>query len=100
MLLLLFSENGIYIFLWIGASVNPEWLQNIFGVPNLAQINVETITELPDINTDESLRLRGYIRQLRNERQRYMRVSAQILLNFVTSDHRMVGKSVMITICG
>jgi len=68
-------ENGIYIFLWIGASVNPDWVQSIFGVPNLAQINVEAITELPEANSDESLRLREYIQLLRNERQRYMRLT-------------------------
>ncbi|CAG7838332.1 unnamed protein product [Allacma fusca] len=68
-------ETGIYLFLWIGASVNPDWLQNIFGVSNLAQLNVEPITELPDVNSDESLRLRGFIRTLRTERQRHMRLT-------------------------
>ncbi len=70
------SENGVYIFMWIGAGVSGEWLQSIFGSSNLAQLNVEVITELPDHgNSDESLRLRALIRSIRTERQRHMRVS-------------------------
>lgn len=62
--------------MWIGAAVNPDWIQSIFGVANLSQINVETITELPDhVNSDESLRLRALVRSLRTERQRHMRVN-------------------------
>jgi protein transport protein SEC24 len=69
-------ENGIYIFMWIGASVCPDWLQSIFGVSNLGQLNVEALTELPDhVNSDESLRLRAFIRSLRTERQRHMRLT-------------------------
>lgn len=69
------SENGIYAFLWIGSGVSPEWLQDIFGVSNLGQLNVEVITELPDqITTDASLRLKALLRGLRKERQRHMRV--------------------------
>jgi len=61
--------------MWIGSAVSPDWLQNIFGVSNLTQINVETITELPDhVNSDESLKLRAFIRSLRNDRERHMRV--------------------------
>lgn len=61
--------------MWVGSAVSGEWLQNIFGSSNLAQINVEVITELPDhVNSDESLRLRALIRSIRTERQRHMRV--------------------------
>lgn len=61
--------------MWIGAAVSGEWLQSIFGSSNLAQLNVEVITELPDhANSDESLRLRALIRSIRTERQRHMRV--------------------------
>lgn len=70
--------------MWIGAAVSPDWLEDIFGVANLGQLNVETITELPDhVTTDESLRLRALIRTLRTERQRHMRVHS----NYLPSSH-------------
>ena len=62
--------------MWIGSQINPDWLQCVFGVSNLGQLNAETITELPDqITTDESLRLKSLIRKLRTDRNRHMRVS-------------------------
>jgi len=51
-------------------------VQDIFGVSNLGQINVEVITELPShVTSDEGLQLRALVRSLRNERQRHMRLT-------------------------
>jgi len=95
-------ENGIYIFMWVGSAVSPEWLQSIFGVSNLGQINVETITEIPDhVNSDESLRLRAFIRALRTERQRHMRLTIvrqrdkmELVMNrFLTEDRSSDGQA-------
>jgi hypothetical protein len=36
-------ENGIDMFLWIGANVDPSHVQNLFGVPNVQQLNVEKV---------------------------------------------------------
>ncbi|GFR16991.1 protein transport protein Sec24C, partial [Trichonephila clavata] len=32
-------ENGIYMFLWIGQAINPDWLQNVLGVQSTNQID-------------------------------------------------------------
>ena len=37
-------ENTINLFLWIGQSVNPDWINNVFGVPNIAQIDVDVVS--------------------------------------------------------
>ncbi|XP_023212739.1 protein transport protein Sec24C-like [Centruroides sculpturatus] len=66
-------ENGIYLFLWIGHSVNPEWIQDVFGVQAAARIDIDK-TLLLELNTPLSKRIRGIIEQVRNERQRYMRL--------------------------
>jgi len=69
-------ENGIYLFLWIGGSISPTWLNDIFGVSNLGQVHVESITELPgQVTSDECLRLKAFIRKLRTERGRHMRLT-------------------------
>ena len=31
------------MFLWIGANVDPSHVQNLFGVPNVQQLNVEKV---------------------------------------------------------
>jgi len=34
-------DNGIYMFLWVGLSVNPEWVRAVFGAQSAAQIEVD-----------------------------------------------------------
>lgn len=37
------SENGLILYLWIGMNVNPEWVQNLFGVQSVAQIDIDKV---------------------------------------------------------
>lgn len=66
-------ENGIYLFLWIGHSVNPEWIQDVFGVQAAARIDIDK-TQLLELNTPLSKRIRSIVERVRSERQRYMRL--------------------------
>ncbi len=36
-------ENGLCMYLWIGANVDQAHVQNLFGVPNVQQLNVEKV---------------------------------------------------------
>ena len=31
------------MFMWIGHSVNPEWVQNVFSVQSAAQIDIDKV---------------------------------------------------------
>lgn len=39
----LLSENGFTMFLWIGAQISSDWLQDVFAVPSLMQLNVDQV---------------------------------------------------------
>lgn len=67
-------ENGIHMFLYIGVALNPEFCQQVFGVPTAVQINVDQ-TELPILDTPLSNAVRSLITQIRIQRHRCMRVS-------------------------
>lgn len=36
-------ENGLSMYLWIGANVDPNHIQNLFGVSHMEQLNVEKV---------------------------------------------------------
>ncbi|XP_028403896.1 protein transport protein Sec24C-like isoform X2 [Dendronephthya gigantea] len=67
-------ENSIVLFLWIGLHVNPDWLQQVFGVSTIGHVDIE-MTALPELDTALSRRIRGIIAQIQEERHRYMKVS-------------------------
>ncbi|XP_066549901.1 protein transport protein Sec24C isoform X1 [Amia ocellicauda] len=65
-------ENGLNLFLWVGANVQQEILQNIFGVPAFGQIDPSMIT-LPVLDNPYSRKLRAVIDSFRAQRSRYMK---------------------------
>lgn len=67
-------ENGIYMFLWLGMNLSPEFTQGVFGVPSVPQIDTERNT-LPIFENKLSKRVRGIIESIQNEKNRCMRVS-------------------------
>lgn len=67
-------ENGIHMFLWIGMAVNPDWLQNVFGVQTAARVDIDK-TSLLELNTPLSLRIRDIVETVREERQKCMRLT-------------------------
>lgn len=40
-----FVENGIGLFLWVGLQVDPNLLQQIFGVPTIGQVDIEMVSD-------------------------------------------------------
>lgn len=74
-----FPENGIYMFLWLGLSLPNEWVQMVFGVPTVAQVDSDK-TSLPILENPLSLHIRSLIDSVRSERHRCMRVSLYFVL--------------------
>ncbi|XP_053559569.1 protein transport protein Sec24D [Bombina bombina] len=52
--------NGIQMFLWLGVSSPPEFIQGIFNVPSFAHITPEA-TLLPEVDSPHSTKLRSLI---------------------------------------
>jgi len=61
-------ENGLTMYLWIGANVDPSHVQNLFGVPNTQQLNVEKC-KLLDIDTPISINIRSVIKMVNDQRK-------------------------------
>merc|ERR1719220_1496569 len=66
-------ENGIYIFMYITLAANPNWIQDVFGVPSAAQVVVER-AYLEERSNPMSERVRGIVEALRSVRSRHMRL--------------------------
>ncbi|MGH0155887.1 UNVERIFIED_CONTAM: hypothetical protein FKN15_030339 [Acipenser sinensis] len=66
-------ENGLHLFLWVGANVQQERLQSVFNTPSFGQID-PSMTNLPVLDNPYSRRLRAIIESFRAERPRYMKL--------------------------
>jgi len=66
-------ENGVSMFLWLGHNVSTEFIQNVFGVGSLAQVNIENPL-LTALDNDMSRNVNAVIRTVRRQRSRYMKV--------------------------
>ena len=86
------------MFLWVGLSINAEWIQQVFGVNSVAQVDIDKVgsrkillkylatsiviyllnllfqTKLRDFDNPLSVRVREIINTIRNERHRHMKV--------------------------
>jgi len=61
-------DNTISLFLWIGQAINPEWLQNVFGVSNLGQVDVDN-NLLMAYDNEDSKYLLSLIESIQAERK-------------------------------
>lgn len=66
-------ENGIVLFVWIGAQVSDEWAKAVFGARTVAHIDTEQCT-IPWKDTKESNVLRKLIDYVHRGRSRRMKV--------------------------
>lgn len=66
-------DNGLVMFLWMGPGVDLQWINQVFGVKSLAEINTEK-SELPELDTPLSKQIRGVVDQIRRKRRRHMRL--------------------------
>lgn len=66
-------ENGIHMFIWLGLALPTEFIQSVFGFPNIQQIDTDK-SGLPILDTPMSQRIRNIIDSIQAERPRCMRV--------------------------
>ncbi|XP_074088953.1 protein transport protein Sec24C isoform X1 [Macrotis lagotis] len=66
-------ENGLNLFLWVGASVQQSVVQSLFSVPSFSQIN-SGLSALPVLENPLSKRVRDLIDGFRAQRSRYMKL--------------------------
>ncbi|XP_076277472.1 COPII coat complex component secretory 24CD isoform X2 [Lasioglossum baleicum] len=67
-------ENSIHMFLWLGLGLSPQWVQAVFGVPSVAQVDTDR-TSLPILDTPLNKRITDIIDRMRMERHRCMRLT-------------------------
>uniref|UniRef100_A0A8C0L8L5 SEC24 homolog C, COPII coat complex component n=1 Tax=Canis lupus dingo TaxID=286419 RepID=A0A8C0L8L5_CANLU len=66
-------ENGLNLFLWVGASVQQGVVQSLFNVSSFSQIT-SGLSVLPVLDNPLSKKVRGLIDSLRAQRSRYMKL--------------------------
>ncbi|XP_033289953.1 protein transport protein Sec24C isoform X3 [Orcinus orca] len=66
-------ENGLNLFLWVGASVQQGVVQSLFGVSSFSQIT-SGLSVLPVLDNLLSKKVQGLIDSLRAQRSRYMKL--------------------------
>lgn len=73
-------ENGIHMFLWLGLGLNSQWVQGVFGVPSVVQIDTDR-TKIPVLDTPLNKRVNEIINCVRADRHHCMRVRIQFSFN-------------------
>uniref|UniRef100_A0A5S6R393 Protein transport protein Sec24C n=1 Tax=Trichuris muris TaxID=70415 RepID=A0A5S6R393_TRIMR len=66
-------NNGVVLFLWVGANVQAQWVQDVFGVNSFAQINVDK-HHLPEKDNPTSRTLRCLVEEMQATRQRRLKL--------------------------
>ncbi|XP_003939847.1 protein transport protein Sec24C isoform X2 [Saimiri boliviensis] len=66
-------ENGLNLFLWVGASVQQGVVQSLFSVSSFSQIT-SGLSVLPVLDNPLSKKVQGLIDSLRAQRSRYMKL--------------------------
>ncbi|XP_076981015.1 protein transport protein Sec24C isoform X2 [Tamandua tetradactyla] len=66
-------ENGLNLFLWVGASVQQGIVQSLFSVSSFSQIT-SGLSVLPVLDNPLSKKVRSLIDSLRAQRSRYMKL--------------------------
>ncbi|XP_018393564.1 PREDICTED: protein transport protein Sec24C [Cyphomyrmex costatus] len=66
-------ENTIHMFLWLGMALSSEWVQNVFGVPSVIQ--VDTDRPLPILDTPLNNRIMNIIKRIRAERHHCLKLT-------------------------
>ncbi|KAM3913466.1 protein transport protein Sec24C isoform 4-T4 [Leptodactylus fuscus] len=66
-------ENGLNLFIWVGANVQQALLQNLFGVSSFSQIDCN-MSSLPVLDNPVSSKMHAIITMFRAQRPRYMKL--------------------------
>ncbi|XP_018080911.1 protein transport protein Sec24C isoform X2 [Xenopus laevis] len=66
-------ENGLNLFIWVGANIQQSLIQNLFDVSSFSQIDC-SMSALPVLDNPISNKIRGIITMFRAQRPRYMKL--------------------------
>ncbi|XP_063817407.1 protein transport protein Sec24C isoform X2 [Pseudophryne corroboree] len=66
-------ENGLNLFIWVGANVQQALIQNLFGVSSFSQIDC-SMCALPVLDNPVSKKMHAIITMFRAQRPRYMKL--------------------------
>ncbi|XP_075072792.1 protein transport protein Sec24C isoform X2 [Mixophyes fleayi] len=66
-------ENGLNLFIWVGANVQQALIQNLFGVSSFSQIDC-SMSALPVLDNPVSNKMHAIITMFRAQRPRYMKL--------------------------
>ncbi|KAM8924376.1 protein transport protein Sec24C isoform 2-T2 [Pelodytes ibericus] len=66
-------ENGLNLFIWIGANVQQSLIQNLFGVSSFSHIDC-SMNSLPKLENPISSKMHAIITTFRAQRPRYMKL--------------------------
>lgn len=66
-------ENTIHMFLWLGMALSSQWVQGVFGVSSVVQ--VDTDRTLPILDTPLNKRITNIINRIRGERHRCIKLT-------------------------
>lgn len=91
-------ENGLNLFLWVGASVQQGVVQSLFNVASFSQIT-SGLSVLPVLDNPLSRKVRGLVDSLRAQRSRYMKLIIvkqedkleMLFKNFLVEDKSLSG---------
>ncbi|XP_011176356.1 protein transport protein Sec24C [Solenopsis invicta] len=67
-------ENTIHMFLWLGTALSSQWVQSVFGVSSLVQVDTDRAA-LPMLDTPLNNRIRNIINRIRAERHRCVKLT-------------------------
>jgi protein transport protein SEC24 len=67
-------ENSIHMFLWLGMALSSQWIQSVFGVPAVVQVDTDRAT-LPILDTPLNNRIRNIINRIRVERHHCVKLT-------------------------
>ena len=71
------------MFLWLGLSLNPQWVQAVFGAASLIQVDTDSST-IPVLDNSLNKKIRDIIANVQSERRYCMRVNRIYFLNYST----------------
>lgn len=63
----------MHMFLWLGSSLCSQWVQSVFGVSSIIQVDTDKTT-IPPLDNPLNRRIRTIISNVQSERRYSMRV--------------------------
>lgn len=61
------------MFIWLGSNINPQWIQSVFGVTTVAQVDTDR-SAIPPLDNPLNKRIRDIISYVQSERRYCMKV--------------------------